>query len=331
MKKTTIILLLLLGGVAYYHFDHARKRREVAAEAAYVLPEQLPVWDTTAVIRRMLVTLHGGEEVHVAARIGKWAKLLLPGGATGWVEQKDLIDTETYERGQNLLKELTRQPPQAAGHTDAAVNLHLDASRDALKLAEFPANQPLEVYNRRLVARTEPGGTPARNPIRDVWYLVRSGKRAGWILGRFVDLDVPPGLESYAQGVNMVAWQVLDTVNDGGRQVPQYVAADRIGVRNPDFNHVRVFTWWIKHHKYVTAYVESGLEGYFPITVTHSGGTPYFRLRLLDDEGHKYQKVYGLFDTITKVIGTVDGWESDAMPAPPPSRHRGLRRKRRRR
>ncbi|HET7099904.1 MAG TPA: hypothetical protein VFJ52_02040, partial [Terriglobia bacterium] len=68
---------------------------------------------------------------------------------------------------------------------------------------------------------------------------------------------------------------------------------------------------------------------YFPITVTHSGGTPYFRLRLIDDQGHKYQKVYGLFDTITKVIGTVDGWESDAMPAPPRShRRRRLRRRR---
>lgn len=331
MKKTTVILLIVLGGVAYYHFDYAPKRREIAAEPAYVVPEQLPAWDTTAVIRRKLATLHGGEEVHVTARIGKWARLRLISGATGWVEQKDLIDAATYERGQSLLDKLTHHPAQAAGHTNGPVNLHLDPSRDALKLAEFQTNRPLQVYNRRLVARSAQPETPGGASIRDVWYLVRSKKDAGWILGRFVDLDVPPGLESYAQGTNIVAWQVLDTVNDGGRQVPQYVAADRVGVRNPDFNHIRVFTWWVKHHKYVTAYVESGLDGYFPITVTHSGGTPYFRLRLLDDEGHKYQKVYGLFDTITKVIGTVDGWESDAMPAPPPSHRRRRSRRRRRR
>jgi hypothetical protein len=51
---------------------------------------------------------------------------------------------------------------------------------------------------------------------------------------------------------------------------------------------------------------------------------PYFRLRLVDDEGEKYQKVYGLFSTIVHPLGTVKGWESDAMPATqPPSPKRG--------
>ncbi|HLI29630.1 MAG TPA: hypothetical protein VKV79_00860, partial [Terriglobia bacterium] len=95
-----------------------------------------------------------------------------------------------------------------------------------------------------------------------------------------------------------------------------YLAADRIGTRDFDFNHIRVFTWWVKRHKYVTAYVESGLQGYFPITVTHLGSVPYFRLRLVDDTGRKFQKVYGLFDTIVRPIGTVGGWTSNAMPQP---------------
>jgi hypothetical protein len=50
-------------------------------------------------------------------------------------------------------------------------------------------------------------------------------------------------------------------------------------------------------------------------------GVPYFRLRLIDDQGEKYQKVYGLFDTITRTVGTVPGWESDAMPPSPAHHH----------
>jgi hypothetical protein len=145
---------------------------------------------------------------------------------------------------------------------------------------------------------------------------------AGWVLGRFVELDIPEALSMYAQGTNLVAWVILNTVEDNGQQVPQYLAADRVGTQEVDFNHFRVFTWWVNHHRYATAYVESGLNGYFPIRVAHRDGAPYFRLRLVDDSGRKFQKVYGLFDTFTRPVGIVEGWESDAMPAQPPARHR---------
>ncbi|MGH9469199.1 MAG: SH3 domain-containing protein [Terriglobia bacterium] len=313
MKKLGILLLIAAGCIAYYHYSYAPEKRNVPAETAYVLSDRVAAFDTTAIIRRVVATLHSGQAVHVAARIGEWAKLSLPGGQTGWVKQSELIDAQTYERGVNLLEQAEKIPVQADGHTNAPANLHLDPSFAALKLTEFPEGAQVDVYDRRLVPRTSPAGSS--KPRTDVWYLVRSGNRAGWILGRFVDLDIPSGLANYAQGINMVAWLVLDSVNDGGSAVPQYVAADRIGTREPDFNHIRVFTWWVKHHKYVTAFVESGLQGYFPITITRLGKVPYFRLRLVNDDGQKIQKVYGLFDTIVRPIGEVGGWTSDAMPA----------------
>ena len=36
---------------------------------------------------------------------------------------------------------------------------------------------------------------------------------------------------------------------------------------------------------------------------------------LVDKNGHRFQKVYRLDDTIVHPLGTVEGWESDAMPA----------------
>jgi hypothetical protein len=172
------------------------------------------------------------------------------------------------------------------------------------------------------VERPSQPDEPSSPPVKEAWYLVRADRRAGWVLGRFVSLDIPESLGAYATGSNIVAWLVLNTVADEGRQVPQYVAADREGNQEVDFTHIRVFTWWVKKHRYVTAYVESGLQGYFPIRVAQTGSVPYFRLRLVDKHGNKIQKVYGLFDTITHPLGFVAGWESDAMPAWSPSRPR---------
>jgi hypothetical protein len=124
-----------------------------------------------------------------------------------------------------------------------------------------------------------------------------------------------------------VAWLVLNRVPDGDRQVPQYLAADRASNQEADFTHIRVFTWWVKNHRYVTAYVESGLQGYFPIRVVQTGNIPHFRLNLVDKNGNKIQKVYGLFGTITRPLGFVEGWDSNAMPTRSLSR-RGQRQRR---
>jgi len=252
----------------------------------------------------------------------------LADGRTGWVEAKALLDAATQQKADGLLKGLVPLEPQATGHTTKATSLHLEPTRESIQLAEFPANLPVQVFARQIVARTPAsqsgkGAASQAKPRRDAWYLVRGRSRAGWVLGRLVSLDIPQGLALYAEESNLVAWLVLNSVNDSGREVPQYLVADRIGTQDFDFSHIRVFTWWVKHHKYVTAYVESNLNGYFPIRVVRGLDKPYFRLRLVDEDNEKYQKVYGLFSTIVRPLGTVQGWESEAMPPQPHAPKRG--------
>ncbi|HXW13396.1 MAG TPA: SH3 domain-containing protein [Terriglobia bacterium] len=293
----------------------------LSVEAGYVLPPSIQVVDTPAEVRIVVGSLKSGERVEITKRTRNWAQIRTADNLTGWVENKDLLDSQTYEGGQKLLRDLTKIPAQAEGHTSGIVNLRLEPARDAAQLGQLPENLKLKIYGRRVLDRPAPEGKPAAAKVRDAWYMIRTDTSAGWVLGRFVALDPPEQLAPYAQGANMVAWIVLKKVDDGGQAVPEYLAADRLGTLEADFSHVRVFTWWIKDHKYVTAYVESDLNGYFPIRVAVVNGTPYFRLRLMDDQGQKFQKVYGLFDTITRAVGTVPGWESDAMPAPPEVRH----------
>ncbi len=333
-------LLVLAGLVAYLGLSH-RGRPSVGGEIAYVLPDSLEVVDTPAEVRRVVDRLQAGDKVAVLARTAHWARVRLGDGRVGWVPKDDLLDQATHDKSERLASELEKSSPQADGHLASETNLHLEPGRDQPVLRKLPANQRVEIYGRRLLPRPlrpEEEAAPPKARTREAWYLVRVGKLGGWLLGRFVELDIPQGISAYAQGINMVAWQVLRTADDGGQQVPEYLVADRLGNPSVDFDHIRVFTWWVKRHQYVTAYVESNLEGYFPLKVRHlldadyfAQPAPYFRLNLMDEEGHKYQKVYGLFQTIVRPLGTIDGWESEAMPPKPERAKRKAVRERTRR
>ena len=285
-----------------------------------MLPSSLEVVDTPAEIRLAVESVKAGDQVQVLLRTRNWAKVELADGRTGWVESKDLLDSQTYEVSQKMLKDMESLSVQAEGHTPQSINLRFEPSRDSTTLAQLPNNQKLDVFGRKIVERPSQLDEPSSPTVKEAWYLVRAGTRAGWVLGRFVSLDIPESLGAYAQGSNIVAWLVLNTVPDEGREVPQYLAAERVGNQDVDFTRIRVFTWWVKNHEYVTAYVESGLQGYFPIRVVQTGNVSYFRLPVVDKHANKTQKVYGLFGTITRPLGTVEGWDSSAMPTQPPSR-----------
>ena len=327
--RKVIIALFLIGatGVGYYHW-----RRHMASpsiEVAYVLPESVGVVDSPAEIRLGVADLKQGDRVEVLDRTRNWTKVGLPDGRVGWVESANLIDADSYETGRRLYVQLQSELPQAVGHVVNTANLRVEPAREAVQLVQLPANQKVDVFGRRIVERPSQTAAPrSSGPASDAWYLVRAGSKAGWVLGRLVSLDVPEAISHYAQSTNLVAWVVLNTVEDNGRQVPQYIVADREGTPDCDFTHIRIFTWWVKKQEYVTAYVEGNLNGYFPIRVGQVDGAPHFRLRLVDKNGRKFQRVYRMLDTIARPLGTVDGWESQAMPVPrgqtsrAPSRHR---------
>jgi hypothetical protein len=313
--KRIVIIVLVLAALAAIYWRFVRHGPEAPAEVAYILPESAQVFDSAAEIRLRVATLAEGDRVEVLQRTPNWARVRMEDGRSGWLEADELLDAASYENGRRLFVELQKEQPQATGHPGGVANLRLEPSRDALQIGQLETNQKVEVFDRRLVDRVPLSSTANAKQGRDAWYLVRSGHEAGWVLGRLISLDVPEAISRYAQSYNMVAWLVLKTVQDGDREVPQYLAADRIGTQEFDFDHIRVFTWWSKRQEYVTAYVESNIDGHFPIRVSQIDGVPHFRLRLVGRNGQKFQKVYRLDDTIVRPLGTVEGWESDAMPA----------------
>ena len=312
--------MIVAAGIIGYHYYASWRKASSPKDVAYVLPVSLQVVDAPGEIRLAVGSVKAGDRVQVLLRSRNWTKVELENGRTGWVEGKDLVDAPAYEGSQKLLRDLENIPVQAEGHAPQSINLRTEPSRDSVSLAQLPNNQKLQVFGRKVVERPSPSADPSSQPVKEAWYLVKADTRAGWVLGRSVTLDIPAPISANAQGYNLVAWTVLNTVADNGRQVPQYLAADRAANQDADFTHIRVFTWWVKNQQYVTSYAESGLHGYFPLRVTRNAKVPQFRLNLLNEDGNKVQKVYALFDTITRPQGFVEGWDSNSAPTRAPSR-----------
>ena len=272
----------------------------------------LNVDDTPAQVRMRVATLSRGERVDILDRLGDWRNIRTTDGIEGWARADGLMDAATHQAGENLLRETSAIPPQAEGNVLAQLSLRSTPGRDAPALAQMQQGEAVQIFERRVIP-PKPEGGPGGAGSPEVWYLVRGGSSAGWLLGRLVSLDIPSDISMYSEEVNLVAWLVLRKVADNGREVPEYLTADREG-KEFDFTHIRVFTWWPKRQQYVTAYVEGGLMGYFPIRVGETDGNPTFRLRLIDAQGKKIQKVYEMFDTLVRPEGIVEGWASQAMP-----------------
>lgn len=334
-----VVLLLVIFGAAYYALEYVPRHAKLGdpilffgkyvltyvplhprGVPAYVIPKRLKVWDSPAQVRWVIADLSAGERIFTNGHYRDWVRVRLNNSKNGWVSKSALMSSATYESEQGLLRETEVAPVQAEGHVPDWANLHISPSRDAPLIAELKPGEHVEMYARRLVERgsRSSGHYTEVALFNDVWYLVLAGSHAGWVLGLLVQLDIPPVLANYAQNTNVVAWFVLNTVNDDGQQVPQFLLADRAGTETADYTHIRVLTWWQKKQKYAIAYVKGGLRGYFPIVVIHEGTVPYFRLRLIDAKGDKIQREYGLFDTVTRPVETIVGWSSPSLPETSP-------------
>ena len=135
-------------GSAYYFFVY-RPAHTLAVEAAYVLPDSVDVVDTPAEVRIVVSSLKSGARVEILKRTRNWAQIRTADHLTGWVENTDLLDSQTYEGGQKLLRDLLDLPAQAEGHTGGAVNLHLEPSRDAAQLSQLAESTKVQVFGRR--------------------------------------------------------------------------------------------------------------------------------------------------------------------------------------
>jgi hypothetical protein len=285
MRKLLIgFALAVLIGVPVYLRLH---RVNPPLEAAYVASRQLTLWSTTAQVREPVATVTFGDRLDVLGHSQDQVRLRTAAGVIGWAGEQDLLSAELWQKALDLSSRTATLPVEGHGHTGVLSNLHLDPGRDSPRIRQLRKDVPVDLFERQALeipetARPRNGEEPAATgyPKKEDWWLVRAylpdrTTVAGWMLGRFIALNVPEPIPDYASaaGIRIVAWFELNRVMDpSGEGKPQYLVVGIHGEEGQpcDFTLLRVYTWSIKRERYETAYVENGLCGKLPVKITKS-------------------------------------------------------------
>lgn len=295
--------------------------RHRVLEVNYVSAVQATLRDQVATIFNRVGTVKNGERVEVLEHEKKFAKVRTATGLEGWIEQRNLVDQNTYDGLQKLTQENATDPVQAPGALRNDTNLHLTPGRDTEHLYQLLSGAKVFLLKRATIEKQPRVAVPAKpgaknsGPAKEDWWLVRdSENRVGWVLARMVDIDAPLEIAQYAEGQRFIAFFILNQVQDSGKdgtgkEIPQYLCA----ITEPhdgspyDYDQVRVFTWNVHKHRYETAYREHGLNGILPITVTtenfdNEGTLPVFILRVKDETGNVSERKYRLNTPIVRRV-----------------------------
>lgn len=262
-------------------------------------------------------TVKNGDRVELFERERRFVRVRTDTGLEGWIEQRYIVSQEVYAGFQKFAQQEQNDPLQATGTTRNDTNIHLEPGREAEHLYQLNQGTKVSIFKRGNAEKMLPGALPqpannetAKPAILEDWWLIRDPQgHMGWVLARMVDIDAPLEIAQYAEGQRIVAFFVLDQVNDGDKKVAQYLVA----LTEPkdglpfDYNQVRVFTWNIKRHRYETAYREHNLNGVMPVTVSqenfeNEGTLPVFILRVKDEDGNVSERKYKLNTPIVRRV-----------------------------
>jgi hypothetical protein len=337
MRKVMVgfALFVIVAVAAYLRFHHKKGPIDVA----YAGNRQVTLWSTTAQVRVPVTIVNFGERLDVLDSFEEEVKVRASNGATGWVSERDLLSAELWEQARALETKAATMAVEARGHTKVLSNLHLDAGRDAPRIRQLSRDVPLDLLARQSAdvpaanhantdhANTDEDNSPSEpaQAKKEDWWLIRAhppaeAPFAGWILGRFIELDVPAPLPDYASsaGTRIVAWFDLNHAKDSsGNAKTQYLL---LGAKGPegqacDFSSVRVYTWGLQRNRYETAFVDSGVCGKLPVELTRSTTSPGDVTFSFEDlgSGARHSRMYRMHQTIVRRVKE----PSEAKPRKP--------------
>jgi hypothetical protein len=327
-KSRWIVLLTLVAVILAYWWLRPRPK---SLPEAYVGERNAKVWSTTAQVRQTLAVLHYGDRVDVLARRGEWVHVRTTQGIEGWLDAGALMEPALWQRSTKLVEESRAMIVQARGRTKAPTNAHIDPGRNTPRLYQLSRDTPVEVLARAVAewappaegAAAKESGNAEQKPKREDWLLVR-GRAAsapdltgagpadairenfpvvGWVLGRFLELDLPQAVSDYASSaaLRVIAWFELNRVAGEGGSMPQYLVAGAKGAEGQacDFTMLRVYTWSASRKRYETAYVDGNLCGKLPIRVARTpAGDPEFRFAEAGPRGE--ERTYVMHQTVVR-------------------------------
>lgn len=298
---------------------------------AYAGDHDMTLWNSSAQVRSPIASIDYGEPLQLLQRFGDQVQVRTSHGIVGWTTNDQLISTELWQQEKDLDAKVSGDVVEAYGHTRVISNLHLVPGRDTPRVRQLKKDVPVDLFERQPLAvpvSASATAAPAPSvgsdasddasasipsgPKKEDWWLVRAklednNSVSGWLLGRFVDLDVPSPLPDYASsaGMRIVAWFELNRAPDSnGQPKSQYLLVGATGSEGQacDFTLMRVYTWAKTKGQYETAFVQSNICGKLPIKIAHMlGHDVAFSFK---DPGDNSDQLYRMRQTIVRRVNS---------------------------
>ena len=289
MKRSLLIavpLLLCVVAAAWW----ARPRSKPPGDG-YISEPTTTLWSSMAQVKESVATLHYGDRVGILERRGERVRVRTNPGAVGWLDAHSLMDPSLWQLSTQLLAQSQNMPVQARGRTKVSTNVRVEPGRTGARLYQFGRGVPVEVLARAVAdwaSYSDESGAGGHEPSveeqkKEDWYLVRgqatsnlgagsdinakprdvanslqppdqSVPIAGWIVARFIELDLPQPVHDYAvaSGSRVMAWFELGRVSDLSGNKPPLLAAFIHGPEglDCDFSMIRAYTWNARGNRY---------------------------------------------------------------------------------
>lgn len=99
-------------------------------------------------------TAHHGDRLEITDQRRRWYKVRAPSGATGWTEDRDLLDTAQMNRLKELAKETAGLPSQGAATTFDTLNIHTEPNRLSASFLQVKEGEKFDVIAHRVLTKT---------------------------------------------------------------------------------------------------------------------------------------------------------------------------------